>query len=194
MVKPGIYKHTKGGLYEVVSVGKCSETKAEQVIYRSLQANHEGEVWVRPLSEWQERFTQFDIGTLEYHFDKIALLVIKDRKVLMARSKGIEHFYMPGGKRDKGESDVECLVRECKEELGIDVDPTSAVLYGVFSSYAYVDKPLAKLSMYQANYTGTPTPTSEIEEIGWLAYSDRQKAIGSGRILLDELYWKGLID
>jgi len=194
MIKRGIYKHTKGGLYEVICVGKCSETKTEQIVYRSLQANHEGEVWVRPLSEWQERFTPFDIDTLDFYFDKIALLVIKDRKVLMARSKGIEHFYMPGGKRDDGESDVECLVRECREELGIEVDPTSAVLYGVFSSYAYVDKPLAKLSMYQANYTGTPTPTSEIEDIMWLSYKDRQKAIGSGRILLDELYWKGLID
>jgi len=194
MMKSGIYKHIKGGLYEVISVGKCSETKAEQVVYRSLQANVEGEVWVRPLSEWKERFTPFDIDTLDFYYDKIALLVIKDRKVLMARSKGIEHFYMPGGKRDKGENDVECLVRECKEELGIDVDPASAVLYGVFSSYAYVDKPLAKLSMYQANYRGTPTPTSEIEDIMWLSYKDRQKAIGSGRILLDELYWKGLID
>jgi len=194
MAKPGIYKHAKGGLYGVTSVGKCSETLEERVVYRSLQANVEGEVWVRPLKEFQERFKPFDLGTLEYCFDKIALLCIRDRKVLMARSKGKEHFYMPGGKRDEGETDIECLVRECREELGVEVDPKSAFLYGVFSSFSYVDKPLAKLTMYQANFKGTLTPTSEIESIDWMSYKDREKAIGSGRILLDELYWKGLID
>ena len=194
MIKPGIYKHRKGGLYEVVSIGKCSETLKEKVIYRSLQASHEGEVWVRPIAEWQERFTPFDFGELEYHYDKIALLCIRGKKVLMARNKGIDYFYLPGGKREAGETDVECLVRECREELCIEIDPSSAFLYGVFSSYAYIDKPPAKLSMYQASFNGTPTPTSEVEELMWLSYKDRHKAIGSGRIIMDELYWKGLID
>jgi len=194
MIKPGIYKCIKGELYEVCSVGRRSGTKEALVVYRSLQANHEGKVWVRPESEWEEIFKPFDIDTLEYYFDKIALLVIKDKKVLMARSKGKEHFYMPGGKREAGESDVECLLRECREELGIEVDLSSAFLYGVFSSFSYVDKPFARLKMYFANFTGTPTPSSEIEEIGWLGFADREKAIGSGRILLDELYWKGMVD
>ena len=194
MVKPGIYKCIRGELFEVLSVGKRSSTKEPFVVYRSLQPEHEGEVWVRPASEWAEKFELFNISKLEYFFDKIALVCIRDRKVLMARSKGKKNFYMPGGKREAGETDVECLVRECREELGIEIDPDSAHLYGVFSSFSYVDKPLAKLTMYQANFAGAPAPCSEIEEIAWLSFADREKAIGSGRILLDELFWKGMVD
>jgi len=194
MIKPGIYKHLeKGTIYQVLAVGLGPKPRMEpQVVYQRLY--EDCIVRVIPLADFEKKLVPFDLGTLDYCFDKIALVVIRDRKVLMARSKGKEHFYMPGGKRDEGESDVECLVRECREELGIKVDPKSAFLYGIYTAYSYDDKPPAKLTMYQANFTGTPTPTSEIEEVGWISYADRKKAIGSGRLLLDELYWKGLID
>jgi len=194
MVKPGIYIHRgKGTIYQVLTVGAGPKPEMESyVVYQRLYEDCTARVI--PLKDWDKKFKPFDLGTLDYCFDKIALVVIKDKKVLMARSKGKEHFYMPGGKRDTGESDVQCLVRECREELGIEVDPNSAFLYGVYTAYSYKDKPPATLTMYQANFAGTATPTSEIEEIGWLSYKDRKKAIGAGRLLLDELYWKGLVD
>ena len=194
MVKPGIYKHLeKGTIYQVLAVG--IGPKPEQQTYVVYQRLYE-DCFVRviPLADFEKKLVPFILDSLDYYFDKIALIVIRNRKILMVRSKGKEHFYMPGGKRNEGETDIECLVRECREELGIEVDPASAFLYGIYSAYSYPDKPCAKLTMYQANFKGTPTPTSEIEEIGWLTYIDRNKAIGSGRTLMDELYWKGLID
>ena len=52
MIKSGKYRHFKGNEYEVIGVGKHSETLEEMVIYRALYG--EGEYWVRPAKEWNE--------------------------------------------------------------------------------------------------------------------------------------------
>lgn len=194
MIKPGIYRHLKKDtLYKVLTVGIGPEPdKQSYVVYQRMY--NDCATRVISLPEFEKKMESFNLDSLEFYYDKIALLCIHDRKVLMARSKGKKHFYMPGGKREPGESDVDCLVRECREELGIEVDPKSAFLYGVYSAFAYADKPCAKLTIYQARFSGNPAPSSEIEEIDWISYTNREKAIGSGRTLLDELYWKGLVD
>ncbi len=53
MTKPGIYKHYKGNLYELIAVANHSETLEKPVVYKALYG--EGGVWVRPLSMWDER-------------------------------------------------------------------------------------------------------------------------------------------
>ena len=51
-IKPGRYRHFKGGEYEVIGIGKHSETLEEYVLYRALYG--EGGYWVRPASMWNE--------------------------------------------------------------------------------------------------------------------------------------------
>ena len=41
-------------------------------------------------------------------------------------------FFTPEGKREAGESDEEALIRECKEELTIDLATETIQPYGVF--------------------------------------------------------------
>ena len=48
-VKPGKWKHFKGAIYEVIGVGKHSETLEEMVIYK-----HDGELWIRPKNMFLE--------------------------------------------------------------------------------------------------------------------------------------------
>ena len=43
--------------------------------------------------------------------DKIAFIVLKNSKILSSKSKGKNKFYITGGKREKGESDKETLIR-----------------------------------------------------------------------------------
>lgn len=51
MIELGYYKHFKGSIYEVIEIGKHSETLEELVIYKSTKDNS---IWVRPLSMWNE--------------------------------------------------------------------------------------------------------------------------------------------
>ena len=52
MVETGIYRHYKGGEYEVLGFAVHSETLEDMVIYRALYG--ERGTWVRPLSMWEE--------------------------------------------------------------------------------------------------------------------------------------------
>jgi hypothetical protein len=51
-IKPGKYRHYKGGEYEVVGVARHSETEEQLVVYRPLYG--EGGLWVRPLDMFRE--------------------------------------------------------------------------------------------------------------------------------------------
>lgn len=51
VVKPGIYRHFKGGMYRVLYMAKHSEDLSPMVVYQSLK---DGSFWVRPASMWNE--------------------------------------------------------------------------------------------------------------------------------------------
>lgn len=51
-IKLGKYRHYKGKEYEVLGVGRHSETLEELVIYRALYGEHD--LWVRPVKMFFE--------------------------------------------------------------------------------------------------------------------------------------------
>lgn len=51
-VKPGKYRHFKGGSYEVLGSARHSETGEDMVVYRALYGD--GGLWVRPAAMWNE--------------------------------------------------------------------------------------------------------------------------------------------
>jgi hypothetical protein len=61
MLEKGVYRHFKGGRYELIAVAKHSETCEDMVVYRALYGD--GGIWVRPLSMWEE--------TVEYNGEKV---------------------------------------------------------------------------------------------------------------------------
>ncbi len=49
-IKPGVYRHFKGGMYRLIGVAKHSETLEPMVVYQALYG--EGGLWVRPAHMW----------------------------------------------------------------------------------------------------------------------------------------------
>jgi hypothetical protein len=52
LIRAGIYRHYKGGMYKVIAIAKHTETREEMVVYRSL--DDERQLWVRPLEMFRE--------------------------------------------------------------------------------------------------------------------------------------------
>lgn len=106
--------------------------------------------------------------------DKIALVYIKEGKVLFLRSQGRDVFYFPGGKRISGESDLEALTRELKEEMGVRLSPETAVFLTELRAPAHGQSDPAEVvcRFYAGEFVGEIVPQSEIEEIAWLEPGD----------------------
>ncbi|MEM7102929.1 MAG: NUDIX domain-containing protein [Bacteroidota bacterium] len=106
--------------------------------------------------------------------DKIAYIEIREGKILCTKSFGKNTYYIPGGKRDPGETDEETLVREVKEELDVAIRPTTIEFVGIFKAQAHgkAEGVKVKMSCYKAEFEGTLKPSNEIEEIRWLTMAD----------------------
>jgi len=106
--------------------------------------------------------------------DKIAYIQLVDGKILSTRSKGKDKYYIPGGKREQGETDEQTLIREIKEELMVDIIPSTIKYMGTFKAQAHGHQTgiIVKMTCYEADYEGALKANSEIAEIKWLNLKD----------------------
>ena len=125
--------------------------------------------------------------------DKIAWIRLTEGRILSTRSRGKDVYYLPGGKREPGETDVQTLVREVREELDVAIEPGSASHVGTFEAQAHSHATgvTVRMTCYAADYRGTPTPSSEIAELAWLSYADRDRVSPVDQIIFDHLQSAG---
>ena len=129
--------------------------------------------------------------------DKIAWIYIKERKILSTRTKGKDAWYIPGGKREGKETDIQTLIREVKEELSVDLVRETIQYLDTFKAQAH-GKPegvFVQMTCYTADYKGQLTPAAEIEDMAWLK-SDTNPALLSpvDKIIFAYLNENNLID
>jgi 8-oxo-dGTP diphosphatase len=121
--------------------------------------------------------------------ETVAWVRVENGRILCARSRGKDVFYIPGGKREPGETELDTLLREIKEELTVDLLPDTARHFGTYrdQAHAQADGVVVVMSCYTADYAGTPAASSEIEELAWLTYADRPRVAPVDQLLFDAL-------
>jgi 8-oxo-dGTP diphosphatase len=128
--------------------------------------------------------------------DKLALVLVRNRKVLYARTKGKELFFNPGGKREAGETDEQALTREIGEELGVELVAGTFQYLETFSAQAagHPEGVMVASKCYLAEHVGEPSPNGEIEELAWFTSADMHRTSVTGQLILAWLKEQGYID
>lgn len=129
------------------------------------------------------------------YVDSLAWILVRDRALLSVRTKGKDKFYLPGGKREPGESDVAALCREIREELGVELDPMSFSFFASLRERAdgYADGREVRMTCFTAEHRGELAPAREIAEHRWLTTADAGACPPAGRKVLAMLGDTGLI-
>ena len=127
--------------------------------------------------------------------DKLVLIDLRARRILGARSKGKDPYYLPGGKREAGESDHAALIREIKEELSVDLRPETLTYLGQFEAQAHGQQAgtLVRMTCYTAEYEGVMAPAAEIAELAWLTYADKARTSLVTHLIFDWLQERDLL-
>lgn len=127
--------------------------------------------------------------------DKLAWIYIENQRILCTRSKGKDTYYIPGGKREPGETDQEALLREINEELDITLHPETLTFFGQFEAQAHgrPDGTLVQMRCYTAAFSGAIRAASEIEEVAWFQYADREQCSQVDHLIFAALKEKQLI-
>lgn len=120
-------------------------------------------------------------------------LIVRDGRYLIARRHQAAHlgglWEFPGGKREAEESLEDCLRRELREELGIEITPP--VFYRVVR-HEYPEKSV-ELHFYRCAISAGEARALDCEELRWAAPDElnRFEFPVADRSLLEELMAEG---
>ena len=123
--------------------------------------------------------------------DKIGAVILKDKKMLVARGKKYDIFFVPGGKRESGETDEQTLRREIEEELGCQIKGIK--YYKTFITEASGISGKVKVAAYFCELVGEPRPCNEIEEIAWIGKNDKAKLGNVLKVMIPQLEKDGFL-
>ncbi|MFC3998502.1 NUDIX domain-containing protein [Nocardiopsis sediminis] len=128
--------------------------------------------------------------------DALAWVRLSGRRLLCVRTREHELFYLPGGKREPGESDAEAVTREAAEEVGVVLRPATITPYAVIdeAAHGYPEGTRVRLACFTAEHDGEPAARNEVAELAWFGSADRARCAPAVRRLLDLLRADGLID
>lgn len=104
--------------------------------------------------------------------DVTCAIIRRDGKILAAQRGPNAHlagrWEFPGGKVDLGESEERCIVREIREELGIEIRPIRRLADSV---HDYGDKQI-RLIPFECELSGGEPEAREHASVGWFQVTD----------------------
>ena len=99
-------------------------------------------------------------------------IILKDGKILIAQRKPDDHlggyWEFPGGKREPGETIEECLVREVREELGVEILPEKLL---TVKDHIYPGKTL-RLHFYFCKWSSGEAAKIDCHDFCWVRPAD----------------------
>lgn len=136
----------------------------------------------------------------EYDIHKAAGIIIKDRRLLVERSQGKDVFIAPGGKLERGETPIQAVIRELREEFQLNVAENDLEEFGTFYAEAAGSHNAGKrlrMDVFMVKNAGEIVPDNEVEEVRWIS-SKIPADIEVGSIfaheVLPRLKEQGLVD
>ncbi len=129
--------------------------------------------------------------------NKIAGLCIRDKKLLIVYKKTDKMYITLGGKIEAGETDLECLKREVREELRCGIQ--NPVYFETFEGRTYDNSKSIHMKCYFLELTGEPAinPADSIDHYRWIDKNYKKEGILVAPLLeqkvIPELIKKGLL-
>ncbi len=102
---------------------------------------------------------------------RIAAAIVTDRdgRCLLVRKSGSTVFMQAGGKLEPGESALDALTRELREELGVELDESAAEYLGIYrAEAAHEPNTLVSAAVFAVESAAEVTPHGEIDELLWI--------------------------
>lgn len=106
---------------------------------------------------------------------RIAAAVVVDSagRSLLVRKRGSTVFMQPGGKIESGESALDALTRELREELALVVDPAETEYIGSYRAVAANEEnTVVRAEVFFVQTAETPVAAAEIDELLWVERLD----------------------
>jgi uncharacterized protein (TIGR00730 family) len=119
----------------------------------------------------------------------VGWLHVRDGRLLVVRSRGRDAFYLPGGKYEAGETGRQALVREVREEVGVELREDALTEAFVVEDVAHGQGGLRlRMTCYSGDGRGEPRPGREIEEIAWVTPDQGDRCAAAVRQVLRRLH------
>jgi 8-oxo-dGTP diphosphatase len=100
--------------------------------------------------------------------DKVAAIILRNKKMLVCAKKGLNVLISPGGKREGNETDRECLDREMPEETGCEI--TNLRYYATYQGPSVHGDGTITMACYFGDIDGDPevNPNDSVYAHHWI--------------------------
>lgn len=127
------------------------------------------------------------------------LLVIRNRKLLLAYSRNKNCFYLPGGKIDQGETATKALCREVAEEMNVTISEYDLEFHTHITAPAYGEQDgiVMEQDCFLLQRNITPRASAEIGALKYFSLNEYLSEINRAPgavMILERLQKEGLID